>query len=108
MRVRRALVGILLGLLLSTMVVACAPARIGLEPSLRELLYKARIRLLDTEAGTVLWQGVCELNGADDPAQSPTLDEIEAADGVVYRRMIDEATAACVKELRRQYRGEAT
>jgi ABC-type amino acid transport substrate-binding protein len=72
------------------------------------LLYNARARVLDTEAGTVLWQGVCDFRGPDDPAQSPTLDEIEAADGVAYRRMIEEATAACVKDLRRQYRGEAT
>lgn len=46
------------------------------------LLYNARARLVDTEQGRLLWQGTCRVKGADDPARSPTLDDLEAADGV--------------------------
>ena len=71
------------------------------------LVYNARVRLVDTEQGRVLWQGVCSLRGADDPAQGPTLDELEAADGVSYRRLITEATSACATDLLDQFRGKA-
>jgi hypothetical protein len=72
------------------------------------LLYAASVRLVDTEQGRVLWQGVCKLTGADDPTQGPTLDELEAADGVAYRRLITEATSACATDVLKQFRGEAT
>lgn len=36
----------------------------------------------------------CQLKGADDPAQSSTLDELETADGAAYRRLISEAPPA--------------
>ncbi len=72
------------------------------------LLYGARVRLVDTEQGRVLWQGVCKLTGADEPAQSPTLDELEAADGVAYRRLITEAISVCATDVLKQFRGEAT
>jgi len=71
------------------------------------LTYSARVRLVDTEQGRVLWQGVCKLKGADDPAQGPTLDELEANDGVAYRRLMTEATSACTVELLKQFRGQA-
>jgi hypothetical protein len=71
------------------------------------LLYTGRVRLVDIEQGRVIWQGVCQLKGPDDPAQSPTLDELEAKDGVAYRRMISEATAACAADMTKQFRGEA-
>jgi hypothetical protein len=71
------------------------------------LLYAARARLVDTEQGRVVWQGVCDFRGADDPAQSPTLAEVEAADGVTYRRLITEATSRCAADLVKQFRGEA-
>jgi hypothetical protein len=71
------------------------------------LLYAARARLVDTEQGRVLWQGVCDLRGADDPAQSLTLAEVEAPDGVTYRRLITDATSQCAAELLKQYRGQA-
>jgi hypothetical protein len=71
------------------------------------LLYAARARLVDSEQGRVLWQGVCDFKGADDPAQSPTLAEIEAADGVTYRRLITDATSQCAAELLKQFRGQA-
>ena len=71
------------------------------------LLYAGRARLVDTENGRVVWQGVCDHKGPDDPAQSPTLDELEAADGVAYRRMLGNATAACTTDLLKQFRGEA-
>ena len=69
-------------------------------------LYNARVRLVDTEQGRVLWQGTCRLRGADDPAQSPTLDDLEAADGVAYRRLMTEAISACATDLLKQFRGE--
>ena len=71
------------------------------------LTYNGRVRLVDTEQGRVLWQGVCKLRGADDPAQGPTLDDLEAADGIAYRRLISEATSACTAELLKQFRGQA-
>lgn len=71
------------------------------------LLYSSHARLVDAEHGRVLWQGVCELKGPEDPAQSPTLPEIEAADGLAYRRLITDATAQCAAELLKQFRGPA-
>jgi len=71
------------------------------------LIYAARARLVNTDDGTVMWQGFCKLQGPEDPAQSPTLEEIEAPDGNVYRRMITDAVAACATELGKQFRGEA-
>jgi hypothetical protein len=71
------------------------------------LLYKARARLVATEHGQVLWQGVCDLKGAEDPAYGPTLDQLRAEDGRVYRRQITEATAACATELVRQFLGQS-
>jgi len=71
------------------------------------LTYSARVRLVDTWQGRVLWQGVCKLKGADDPAEGPTLEELEADDGVAYRRLMTEATSACTAELMKQFRGEA-
>jgi hypothetical protein len=71
------------------------------------LTYNGRVRLVDTEQGRVLWQGVCNLKGADDPAQGPTLDELEAADGVAYRRLITETASACAAELLKQFHGQA-
>jgi hypothetical protein len=47
-------------------------------------------------------------SGADDPAQSPTLDDLEAADGVAYRRLIAEATSTRATELMKQFRGDAS
>jgi len=70
------------------------------------LRYAGRARLVDTEAGRVLWQGTCDFRGTDDPAQSPTLGELEAADGGAYRRLITDATALCATELLKQFRGE--
>jgi hypothetical protein len=70
------------------------------------LLYRARARLVDTEQGRVMWQGVCALDGADDPAQGPTLDDIEAPDGGAYRRLLTDATSACATNLLKQFRGE--
>ena len=71
------------------------------------LMYFSRVRLVDTEQGRVVWQGVCNLKGAEDPAQSPTLDELEADDGVAYRRLISEATSACAADLKKQFHGAA-
>jgi len=71
------------------------------------LMYFSRVRLVDTEQGRVVWQGVCNLKGSDDPARSPTLDELEAADGVAYRRLISEATSACADDLKKQFHGAA-
>jgi hypothetical protein len=71
------------------------------------LVYNGRARLVDTEQGRVLWQGVCRLKGAEDPAQSPTLDDLEAADGVAYRRLISQATALCAVDLLKHFHGEA-
>lgn len=71
------------------------------------LIYHALVRLVDTERGRVLWQGVCRLTGADDASTAPTLDEIEADDGVAYRRLITEATTTCAADLLKQFRGEA-
>ena len=70
------------------------------------LLYAARARLVDTEQGRVLWQGVCDLRGADDPAQSPTLAEVAAPDGGTYRRLITDATSQCPRSCS-AYRGQA-
>ena len=71
------------------------------------LVYQGRARLVDTEGGRVAWQGVCEHKGPEDADQSPTLGELEAADGVAYRRMLGDATAFCATELLKQFRGEA-
>jgi hypothetical protein len=72
------------------------------------LLYRGRARLIDTEQGRVAWQGACDHRGPEEPAQSPTLDEIEADDGVAYRRMLGDATTACAAELLKQFHGEGT
>ena len=71
------------------------------------LLYGGRARLIDTDTGTVLWQGVCTHKGEEEPDKSPTLDELEADDGVAYRRMVDDATAFCAKSILEQFRGTA-
>src|SRR5262249_56954027 len=71
------------------------------------LTYNGRVRLVDTEQGRVLWQGVCKLKGADDPAQGPTFDELGAADRVAYPRLLRRAASACTVELMKQFRGEA-
>lgn len=71
------------------------------------LVYSGRARLVDTENGRVVWQGVCDNKGPEDAAQGPTLDELEADDGVAYRRLLGDATAACATDLLKQFRGEA-
>jgi hypothetical protein len=71
------------------------------------LLYASRARLIDTGNGRIAWQGVCDHRGPDDTEKSPTLDDLEAADGVAYRRMLGDATAFCATELLRQFRGGA-
>jgi hypothetical protein len=72
------------------------------------LVYAARVRLVDTQQERVLWQGVCTLKGAEDPAQAPTLDDLEATDGVAYRRLLGEATSGCATEILKQFRGDGT
>ena len=71
------------------------------------LFYASRVRLVDTEQGRVLWQGVCQQKGAEDPDQSPTLDELEAPDGAAYRRLVTDAISACSTELKKQFHGAA-
>jgi hypothetical protein len=71
------------------------------------LIYDGRARLVDTENGRVVWLGACEHKGPEEADISPTLDQLEAEDGVAYRRMLGDATAACATDLIKQYRGEA-
>jgi hypothetical protein len=71
------------------------------------LIYDSRARLVDTDNGRVVWLGACEHKGPEDADSSPTLDQLEAEDGVAYRRMLADATAVCATELLKQYRGEA-
>ena len=71
------------------------------------LIYSALVRLVDTEQGRVLWQGFCKLTGGDDPTQAPTLNELEADDGIAYRRLLAEATSTCATDLLNQFHGKA-
>ncbi len=71
------------------------------------LMYWGRVRVVDTDNGRVVWQGVCKNKGPEEAANRPTLDEIEADDGVAYWRMLGDAIAACATDLLKQYRGEA-
>jgi len=68
------------------------------------LMYTGRVRLVDTEQGRVLWRCKCKLKGTEFLTPAPTLDALEADDGVAYRRLVNDTTIGCVREIVRQYR----
>ncbi len=66
-------------------------------------VYAGRARLVRVDDGKVLWQGLCSKRSDDDPATSPTYDELTANKGALLKATFAKNAALCADDLVAQF-----
>lgn len=65
-------------------------------------VYHSRARLVNLSEEKIIWQGVCYL-AENDPIARPSIHDLEADNGALFKAYLGKLATSCVAELNRQF-----